>query len=94
MATTKDKIAQLPYRERAKLVRERLQHLRYPSITSLPKPAKVLAAEKIVAEWEERNSAHADAQRAAFREKRNAVSDALILGDMQKAVALLQKLDN
>lgn len=94
MATTKDKIEQLPYRDRAKLVRERLQHLRYPSIASLPKPAKVLAAEKVVSEWEAKNSAHADAQRAAFREKRNAVSDALILGDMKKAIDLLQKLGN
>ena len=92
MATIKENITLLPYRERTKLVRERLQWLRSPKVIGLYKPAKVLAAEKIVAEWEAKNETHLDAQRASFREKKNAVIDALIVGDTQKAVALLQKL--
>lgn len=93
MATSKtENITLLPYSERVKLVRERLANLRRPKVTPLPKPAKVQAAEKLYREWEQRAEAHEDAQRDAWRAKLHEVQDALILGDMQKAVALMQKL--
>lgn len=91
--TTKTKtenITLLPYRERVKLVQQRLQALAYPKTTPLPKPAKVAAAEKLLREWQAKDDAHQDAQRAKHREQRAAIADALILGDMEKAVTLLR----
>jgi hypothetical protein len=85
-------MALLPYSERVKLVRERLNGLRRPKVESLSKPAKVLAAEKLVSEWEEKNDAHEEAQRTAWRAKLHEVQDQLIVGDMARAVLLLQKL--
>lgn len=93
--TTKTKtenITLLPYRERVKLVRERMANLRRPKVASLPKPAKVRAAEKTLREWEAKNEAHEDAQRDAWRAKLHEVQDALIVGDMARAVALMQRL--
>lgn len=93
--TTKPKtenITLLPYAERVKLVRERLSGLRYCKPTPLPKPAKVAAAEAVYREWEKKAEAHEDAQRTAHRAKLNEVQDALIVGDMLKAVTLLQRL--
>lgn len=87
-----DNITFLPYAERVKLVRERLAELRYCKTTPLPKPAKVAAAEAVYREWEKKAEAHEDAQRAAHRANLAEVSDALIVGDMPKAVALMQKL--
>lgn len=93
MATSKtENITLLPYSERVKLVRERLANLRRQKVTPLPKPAKVQAAEKLYREWEQRAEAHEDAQRDAWRAKLHEVQDALIVGDMQKAVSLMQKL--
>ena len=92
MSTTKESITLLPYRERVKLVRERLAGLRRPKVTSLPKSAKVLAAEKVLQEWNDKNDFHEEVQRADFRAKLNAVQDALIVGDMPKAVELLKRL--
>lgn len=83
----------LRYSERIKLVRERLTSLRHFYPKSLAKPAKVAAAEKVVQEWEQKNFAHEDAQRDAHRAKLHAVQDALILGDVPKALALLQKAE-
>ena len=83
-------ITLLPYRERVKLVQQRMQAMQYPKTTPLPKPARVAAAEKLVREWEAKNAAHCDAQRQAHKEKRAAIADALILGDMEKAVSLLR----
>ena len=85
-------ITLLPYSERVKLVRERLNSLRYHKVDSLTKPAKVLAAEKVVHDWEQKNQDHENAQRDAWRAKLHAVQDAMIVGDMAKAVDLLQKL--
>lgn len=93
--TTKTKtenITLLPYSERVKLVRERLASLRRPKVESLPKPAKVLAAEKTVDDWLVKNEAHENAQRDAWRAKLHEVHDALIVGDMARAVALMQRL--
>lgn len=93
MSTKKpENITLLPYSERVKLVRERLANLRRPKVVELPKSAKLQAAEKLVREWEDKNEAHEAAQRDAWRAKLHEVQDALIVGDMQKAVALLQKL--
>ena len=93
MTTNKtESIALLPYSERVKLVRERLANLRRPKVVQLPKPAKVQAAERLYRDWEMKAEAHDDAQRYAWREKLHEVQDALIVGDMHKAVALLQKL--
>jgi hypothetical protein len=93
--TTKTKtenITLLPYSERVKLVRERLANLRRPKVVALPKPAKVQAAEKLLREWEQKNEAHEDAQRDAWRAKLHEVQDALIVGDMTRAVSLMQRL--
>lgn len=87
-----ENITLLPYSERVKLVRERLNGLRYTKVTPLPKSAKVQAAEKVWKEWVEKDEAHADAQRDERRAKLNEVQDAMIVGDMVKAIALLQKL--
>ena len=85
-------ITMLPYSERVKLVRERLNGLRRPKVVSLPKPVKVLAAEKVVNDWLVKNESHEESQRDAWRAKLHEVQDALIVGDMPKAVELLQRL--
>ena len=90
--TKTENITLLPYSERVKLVRERLANLRRPKVESLPKPVKVQAAEKKVNDWLVKNEAHEDAQRAAWRAKLHEVQDALIVGDMARAVALMQRL--
>lgn len=93
MATNKtENITLLPYNERVKLVRERLANLRRPKVAPLPKPAKVQAAEKVFRDWEAKAEAHEDAQRDAWRAKLHEVQDALIVGDMARAVALMQRL--
>lgn len=93
MATSKtENITLLPYSERVKLVRERLANLRRTKVDPLPKSAKVQAAEKLYRDWEAKAEAHEDAQRDAWRAKLHEVQDALIVGDMHKAVSLLQKL--
>lgn len=91
--TNPENITLLPYRERVKLVRERMSSLQRPKVVSLPKPAKVQAAEKLLREWEEKNNAHEDAQRNAWRSKLHQVQDALIVGDMARAVSLLQRIN-
>lgn len=91
MSTKKtENLTLLPYRERVKLVQQRMQAMQYPKTTPLPKPAKVVAAEKLLREWEAKNEAHCEAQRQAHRAKRAAIADALILGQMDKAVELLR----
>lgn len=91
MSTKKtENLTLLPYRERVKLVQQRMQALAYPKTTNLPKPARVAAAEKLLREWEAKNEAHCEAQRQAHRAKRAAIADALILGQMDKAVELLR----
>jgi len=93
MTTTKtENITLLPYSERVKLVRERLNGLRYPKTTPLKKPVKVAAAEQILREWQDKDNEHQEAQRMTHRKKLHAVQDALIVGDMQKAVQLLAAL--
>ncbi len=87
-----ENITLLPYRERVKLVRDRLSGFRQPKVTDLPKPARVLAAEKVVGAWNEKNAEHRDAAYQAWRAKRNEIEDALIVGDTDKAVKLLQQL--
>lgn len=91
MSTKKaENLTLLPYRERVKLVQQRMQAMQYPKTTPLPKPAKVVAAETLLREWEAKNEAHCEAQRQAHRAKRAAIADALILGQMDKAVELLR----
>ena len=53
------------------------------------KPAKVKAAEKVVAEWDERNEAAREAHYAKHQAKVREIEDALILGDGDKVVKLL-----
>lgn len=86
-------ITSLPYRDRVKMAQERIRSVQRPAIKSLPKPARVVAAEKLVQEWEEKAQEYERKQRAEHREKLNAVTDALIVGDMAKAVNLLQKME-
>lgn len=87
-------VAPIPHQERVKIIRERLRKLRMRErFTPLPKSKRVLAAEKVVEEWEERNewaeNAHYEKHRAQVCE----VENALILGDMVKVVELLTKLE-
>lgn len=94
--STKDKstgITLLPYSERVKLVRSRLNGLRWPLVKSLPKPQKVQAAEKLLNDWHERDRAHREAELDKWRARRHEVEDALILGDTAKAMALLKALE-
>lgn len=86
-------ITLLPYRERVALVRARLNYLNYPKTTPLPKPAVVQAAEKRLREWQEKNDAHEEAQLMRWYDRRNEIQDALIVGDMQKAIDLLQRFE-
>jgi len=88
-----DTILALPYRDRVKLAQERIKSLQRYTFKPLPKPARVVAAEKLVREWDEKEAAHDRQQRSEHRQKLNAITDALIVGDMQKAVALMQKLE-
>ncbi len=88
-----DTILALPYGTRVKLAQERIKFIQHYSCKPLPKPARVAAAEKLVIEWEEKQQAHDRQQRSEHRQKLNAITDALITGDMQKAVTLLQKLE-
>ena len=93
--TTKvtENITLLPYRERVKLVLARLGALsNYRTVVELKKPAQVVACEKVVSEWNQRNEAHCNEQRKAHRKQLAEVSDAMIVGDMAKAVELLKKL--
>ena len=86
-------ILALPYRDRVKLAQERIKSLQRYTFKPLPKPARVVAAEKLVREWEEKEAEHDRKQRSEHRQKLNAITDALIVGDMQKAVALMQRLE-
>ena len=92
MTTKSEGITLLPYRERVKLVQERMRGLRAPKTKPLNKPARVTAAETVWREWEAKNEAHVDAQRDAHRAKLREIQDALIVGDMVQAVMLLQRL--
>ncbi len=91
MAKTVETTLTLPYRDRVKLAQDRIKYLQRYTFKPLPKPARVAAAEKLVREWDEKNMEHDRKQRAEHREKLNAITDALIVGDMAKAVALIQK---
>jgi hypothetical protein len=79
----------IPYNVRIKIIRERLNRARRAQVTSLPKPAKVKAAEKIVSEWEEKEDAHRQAQYDKHREKVREIENAVLLGDNEKVVKLL-----
>lgn len=90
---TSNPLATVPYRERLKLLDQRLRDVRYPTIKPLPKPTKVQAAERVVAEWEAKNEAHIQAQRDAHKAKMNRIKDEVILGNAEEAVRLLRELD-
>jgi hypothetical protein len=88
-----DTILALPYRDRVKLAQDRIKWLQRYSFKPLTKPARVVAAERLVREWEEKEAAHDRQQRSEHRQKLNAITDALIVGDMQKAVTMMQQLE-
>ena len=88
-----DTFLTLPYRDRVKLAQDRIKSLQRYSFKPLPKPARVVAAEKLLREWEEKEAAHDRQQRSEHRQKLNAITDALIVGDMQEAVTLIQRLE-
>ena len=88
-----DTILALPYRDRVKLAQERIKSLQRYTFKQLPKPARVVTAEKLVRQWGEKEQEHDRKQRSEHRQKLNAITDALITGDMQKAVTLMQKLE-
>ena len=91
-----DKKAQtipLPYNTRLKVIRERLNRARRAErFKQIPIPAKVEAAQKIVADWEDRNMAASEAHYAKHTKKVREVEDAMILGDGEKVVALLNAM--
>lgn len=93
MTTQHDNILAMPYRDRVKLAQERIKYAQRYSFKQPPKPARVVAAEKVVGEWEAKCDALDRQQRSEHRQKINAITDAIIVGDMAKAVALLQKLE-
>ncbi len=88
-----DTILALPYRERLKLMQERLHGLTYAKVKPLTKPNRVVLAEKVVSEWEAKNEKHEEAQRVAHRKALNEIRDAMILGDAKRAVELMRKLE-
>ena len=87
-------LLQVPHVLRIKMLNDRLNGFRYPTIKSLLKPAKVAAAERVVAEWEAKNEAFMQAQRDAHKARVDAIRDCMILGDAEKAVTLLRELDS
>lgn len=90
MATKKATNNPIPYNTRIKIIRERLARARRAErFADIPKPAKVKAAEKVVAEWDERNEAARGAHYAKHQAKVREIEDALILGDGDKVVKLL-----
>lgn len=94
MATTKQNNmiprATVPYTTRLKIVRERLAIARRANrYENIPKPAKVQAAEKVLAEWKARDDAARDAHYAKHQAKVREIEDALILGDVEKVLKLL-----
>ena len=90
MATKKTTSNPIPYNTRIKIIRERLARARRTErFAGIPKPAKVKAAEKVVAEWDERNEAAREAHYAKHQAKVREIEDALILGDGDKVVKLL-----
>ena len=91
MAKDTESIIALPYRDRVRMAQERIRSIQRPALQVLPKSARVVAAEKVVHEWEDKADEYNRKQRAEHREKLNAITDALIVGDTAKAVALLQK---
>jgi hypothetical protein len=91
---TKDSTAfALPYREKVKMVKDRLQALRYPVVNDLPKSVKVRNAEKVLAEWDKANEGYRLQQRQDRRKLHNDICDALCLGDMHKAVTLMREAE-
>ena len=94
--TTKPKaenITLLPYRERVKLVRERLAAMRAPKHEGIPKSQRVLAAEKVMHDYYVRNEAAREVAYEVHRKRKHEVQDALILGDTEKAIKLLREFD-
>ena len=90
MATKKTTSNPIPYNTRIKIIRERIARARRaPWFAGIPKPAKVKAAEKVVAEWDERNKAAREAHYAKHQAKVREIEDALIMGDGDKVVKLL-----
>ena len=90
MATKKETNNPIPYNARIKIIRERLARAyRTKPFAGIPKPAKVKAAEKVVAEWDERNKSAREAHYAKHQAKVREIEDALILGDGDKVVKLL-----
>ncbi len=90
---TSNSLATVPYRERLKLLDQRLRDVRYPTIKQMVKPAKVQAAERVVADWEAKNEAYMQTQRDAHRAKMSRIKDEVILGNADEAVRLLRELD-
>ena len=88
-----ENITLLPYAQRVKLVQDRMRDLERPKIVDLPKSKRVIAAEKVVADYDYRNEAYTNDQRRASYTKLNLIRDALIVGDMVKAVELLNKYE-
>lgn len=80
----------IPYNTRIKVIHERIARARRADrFTEIPKSAKVKAAEKVLAEWEERNESAREAHYQKHQSKVREIEDALILGDGDKVVKLL-----
>lgn len=87
--------AMIPHNERVRIIRDRLRTVRHSApIKDIPKSKRVQSAEKVLAEWEAKNEAARDAQYKAHQAKRREVENAILLGDAQKAVELLNALES
>lgn len=79
--------------ERLKLFKLRLDKLKWAQCTDLPKPVEVQQAEEAVRAWSIANGEHRRKQSDEHQRNFEAISDAMLLGDMEKALTLLQKLE-
>lgn len=84
----------LPKSEVNKILADRLRRLHYRHVfEDLPKSKRVLAAEAVIAEWEERNEAAKDKARDAARAKIREIQNEALLGNLEKVVKLLNEIE-
>lgn len=79
---------------RIKILRDRLRALpSWARVKDLSKSEKVRKAMETTAAYHNANIAHRTKQAEDYRAKCRAVGDAIVLGDFEKALTLLQKLE-
>lgn len=92
MATKKEP-SLIPYNEKVRIVRERLRRAsRFVRQPEPAKPAKVVAAEKVMTAWEKRCEAAEEKAREKHYAKVREIENALLMGDSKKVIALLDAI--